>query len=185
MSKLFGTDGIRGIAYKDITNKLVHKIGIALGYILNVQKNNNTVLIGYDTRESASMISSTITKSLINMGINIVDLGIIPTPAVSYLVKKYEADAGIMITASHNPYEYNGIKIFNKDGYKLSDELEAEIENIIKKNIKVKLSTKKGVVLNNYNPINDYIDHLINALDNKDLSGLKIVITVPTILLYL
>ena len=176
MSRLFGTDGIRGIAYKELTEELASNVGRALGYILNRDGNRNKVVIGYDTRESSLALFESIKISLQNMGIDVIDLGVIPTPAVSYLVKNYECNAGVMITASHNPYEYNGIKIFNGEGYKLSDELEDEIEDIIKNAIKIDKSSIKGVELDNYNPLDDYVDYLISCLENDNFSGLKIVI---------
>ena len=177
MSKLFGTDGIRGIAYKELTEQLAYNVGLALGYILNRNKDNNKIIIGDDTRESSEKLKENIKNSLSKTGIDIIDLGVIPTPAVSYLVSFYNADAGIMITASHNPYQYNGIKIFNKDGYKLSDELENEIENII--NNKNKLDTirkKQEIIINNYNSTEDYVNHLIKSLSINNISNLKIVV---------
>lgn len=176
MSRLFGTDGIRGIAYDELSVELSSKVGLALGYVLNKGKKSNTVIIGYDTRESANMIFTAIKDSLLDMGVNVMDLGVIPTPAVSYLVRKYNSDAGVMITASHNPYEYNGIKIFNSDGYKLSDELEDEIEKIINSNDSIELVASKAKILNNYNPVKDYVEYLVSTCKNINFSGIKVVI---------
>lgn len=142
MKKLFGTDGIRGIAYRDITKELVIKVASAIAYIFNRENKGIKVIIGNDGRESANMILSTLKEELLSCGISVLDAGLIPTPGISYLVKYYNYDLGIMISASHNPHEYNGIKIFDKEGYKLSDDVESNIEDLIFDNIKYS-STKK------------------------------------------
>ena len=136
MKRLFGTDGIRGIAYKDITKELVIKVADAIAYIFNKKDNGIKVIIGNDGRESADMILSTLKEELLSCGISVLDAGLIPTPGISYLVKYYNYDLGIMISASHNPHEYNGIKIFDKEGTKISDNLEENIEDLIFNNIK-------------------------------------------------
>ena len=127
MKRLFGTDGIRGIAYSDITKELVIKVANAIAYIFNKKDKGIKVIIGNDGRESADMILSTLKEELLSCGISVLDAGLIPTPGISYLVKYYNYDLGIMISASHNPHEYNGIKIFDKEGYKLSDDVESNI----------------------------------------------------------
>ena len=164
MKKLFGTDGIRGIAYKNITKELVIKVANAIAYIFNKKDNGIKVIIGNDGRESANMILSTLKEELLSCGISVLDAGLIPTPGISYLVKYYNYDLGIMISASHNPHEYNGIKIFDKEGYKLSDDVESNIEDLIFDNIKY-YSTKRGIILDNRDVIKDYGNHLLDSLN--------------------
>jgi phosphoglucosamine mutase len=132
MGRLFGTDGARGIANSELTCELAMEIGRAAAMVLTKQTHKKPkVLIGMDTRASSQMLESAITAGLCSVGADVMLLGEIPTPAVAYLVKKYEYDAAVMISASHNPCEYNGIKIFQGTGFKLPDALEEEIEAII------------------------------------------------------
>ena len=125
--KYFGTDGMRGEANKDLTIDLVTDLGLALGYYLKKNKKGDAkpkIILGTDTRISGYMIRSALTAGLNSMGINIDFVGVLPTPGVCYLTRKLNADAGIMISASHNPVKDNGIKIFSQNGYKLPDEVE-------------------------------------------------------------
>lgn len=132
MRRLFGTDGVRGIANEALSCERTMQIGRALGTVLSSRhKYRPKVLIGMDTRISSPMLACAISAGLCSVGSDVVNLGVVPTPAVAYLVKKYRAKAGVMISASHNPYPYNGIKIFGDEGYKLSDELEEQIESIV------------------------------------------------------
>ena len=132
MRKLFGTDGVRGIAGEFLTYSLAESIGFALGKILDAEKNRAPkVLIGTDTRESRTFLKEALAKGLSRTGALSYDVDVVSTPAVAYLTKKYCFDAGVMISASHNSYEYNGIKIFGSDGFKLSDEEEERIEELI------------------------------------------------------
>ncbi len=132
MRRLFGTDGVRGIANEVLSCERAMQIGRALGTVLSSRhKYRPKVLIGLDTRISSPMLACAISAGLCSVGSDVVNLGVVPTPAVAYLVKKYRAKAGVMISASHNPYPYNGIKIFGDEGYKLSDELEEQIESIV------------------------------------------------------
>ena len=132
MGRLFGTDGIRGIANKDLTCELATQLGRAAAQVLTNKSNRHPrVLIGKDTRLSSDMLENAMAAGLCSIGASVVTLGVVPTPAVAYLVEKYKADAGIMISASHNSFEYNGIKIFSGDGFKLPDDLEERIEDII------------------------------------------------------
>ena len=133
MGKLFGTDGVRGIANKDLTAELALKIGRAAATVLlkECHSAKPAVLIGKDTRASGDMLEAALTAGFTSVGCNVVSIGVVPTPAVAYLTVEYGCEAGVMISASHNPCEYNGIKIFQKNGYKLDDAIEEEIENII------------------------------------------------------
>lgn len=166
MARLFGTDGVRGIANIELTCELSMRIGIAAASVLTKNKNKVRVIIGNDGRESADMLVSGLVAGLCSVGVDVINLGVIPTPAISYLVKYYEVDAGIMVTASHNPYQYNGIKIFDSNGFKLPDELEDEIEEFIFKDRDQK-TKKMGKIILMGDPINDYIEHLISTVNGK------------------
>lgn len=131
MGKYFGTDGVRGVANQELTPELAYKIGRCGGYVLAGQVEKPTVLIGRDTRISGSMLEAALVAGLLSIGANVVRLGVVSTPAVAYLTRTLKADAGVMISASHNPVEDNGIKFFGGDGYKLSDETELEIERLM------------------------------------------------------
>ena len=135
MGKYFGTDGVRGIANIELTPELAYKIGRAGAYVLNKQNQHNpTIIVGMDTRISGDMLEASLISGMCSVGAKVISLGVIPTPAVAYLVKKYNADAGVMISASHNPFQDNGIKFFNSDGFKLNDSIEQEIEDYIDNN---------------------------------------------------
>ncbi len=180
MGRLFGTDGIRGIANKDLTCELATQLGRAAAQVL-VNKSNHhpKVLIGKDTRLSSDMLETAMAAGLCSIGASVVTLGVVPTPAVAYLVEKYKADAGVMISASHNSFEYNGIKIFSGDGFKLPDDLEERIEDIIlgKKDISGEFPPSEGIgtVTRAENAVRDYIDHVKNTV-HFALDGMNIVI---------
>lgn len=179
MGKLFGTDGIRGIANKELTAELAFKTGQSGAYVLTKETTKRPrILIGKDTRKSGDMLEAALTAGLCSVGAKVIPLGVIPTPAVAYLTRLYKADAGVVISASHNPCEYNGIKFFNRDGYKLSDETENEIEDYIEgRKIITELPThgKVGYVSANHNAVEDYVSFAISTIDT-DLEGLKIAV---------
>ena len=132
MGKYFGTDGVRGVAGADLTCEMAMKIGRGAAAVLTGSTGHRPrILIGKDTRQSGDMLEAALTAGLCSVGADVESLGVLPTPAVAYLVKKYNADAGVVISASHNPMEFNGIKIFAGTGYKLPDEVENEIEKHI------------------------------------------------------
>lgn len=164
MGRLFGTDGVRGIANEELTPELAMNIGRAAALVLTDSDHKHPkILIGKDTRLSGDMLEGALIAGLCSVGANVVLLGVVPTPAVAYLVGKYKADAGIMISASHNPYEFNGIKIFSGDGYKLPDALEEKIEDIIldeSHEHALPLGDGMGKVLRSECAIRDYIDHI-------------------------
>lgn len=179
MGRLFGTDGVRGIANGTLTCELAMNIGRAAGCVL---KNNSSdkpkFIIGSDTRKSSDMLINAIAAGLCSVGADVTLLGVVPTPAVAYLVRKYKADAGIMISASHNPAEFNGIKIFSSDGFKLPDELEEQIETLIIYNnlgASVVGSEKIGTIKYDTNAVNDYIEFLRSTISNK-FSKLKVAV---------
>jgi phosphoglucosamine mutase len=119
MGKYFGTDGVRGVANDGLTPELAFKIGRCGGYVLTQGTDKPTVLIGMDTRISGAMLEAALTAGLLSIGAKVVRLGVVTTPCVAYLTKRLHADAGVMISASHNPVEDNGIKFFGSDGFKL------------------------------------------------------------------
>ena len=132
MGKLFGTDGIRGIVGENLTVELAFHVGQAVAAVLTEEKGSKpTITIGKDTRISSDMLEAALMAGICSVGGDVMPLGTIPTPAVAYLTVLEQADAGIVISASHNPYEHNGIKVFNARGYKLSDESEARVEELI------------------------------------------------------
>ncbi len=132
MGKYFGTDGVRGVAGADLTCEMAMKIGRGAAAVLTGSTGHRPrILIGKDTRQSGDMLEAALTAGLCSVGADVESLGVLPTPAVAYLVKKYNADAGVVISASHNPMEFNGIKIFAGSGYKLPDEVENQIEAYI------------------------------------------------------
>jgi phosphoglucosamine mutase len=133
MKRLFGTDGVRGVVGEGLTPELALSIGKALGIVLrsDTAKSRPKIIIGADTRNSSDMLASAVAAGLTSVGCNCYMLGTVPTPAVAYVITESGAKAGVMISASHNPYQYNGIKIFDAEGFKLSDELEEDIETLI------------------------------------------------------
>ena len=179
MGRLFGTDGVRGIANKDLTNDLAMQIGRAAAEILIKDKDTKpTVMIGKDTRASGDMLEAALTAGFCSVGVNVLSVGVIPTPAIAYLVEKYGCDAGVMISASHNPCEYNGIKIFQGNGYKLPDETEEEIEAIIldhSEEIEMKLGGEVGKRIYCKTAVEDYIEHVVSVADVR-FDGLNIAI---------
>jgi phosphoglucosamine mutase len=131
MGKYFGTDGVRGVANLELTPELAYKIGRSGGFVLAGRAERPKVIIGCDTRLSGPMLESALIAGLLSIGADVVRLGVVSTPAVAYLTRVLEADAGVMISASHNPAQDNGIKFFGGDGYKLLDETEMEIERLM------------------------------------------------------
>ena len=178
MRKYFGTDGVRGVANTELTCDLAYKLGRAGGYVLAQGKDKVKVIVGKDTRVSGDMLEAALVAGLMSVGCDVVTVGVIPTPGVAYLTKKYEADCGVVISASHNPVEYNGIKFFNKDGYKLDDAVELEIEGYIDNIEKVDyhpVGEKVGRKIFVHNAQRDYIDYL-KSIVNVDFKGLKVVL---------
>ena len=179
MGRMFGTDGIRGVANRDLTAELAFNVGRCGAYVLTREIGHRPrILIGKDTRKSGDMLEAALTAGMCSVGVKVIPLGVIPTPAVAYLTRLYKADAGVVISASHNPCEYNGIKFFNSEGYKLSDAVEDEIEAYIKEDKKIsELPTHGGVgyVSANHNAVEDYVNFACSTVD-CDLRGMKIAI---------
>jgi len=179
MRVLFGTDGIRGIANDDLNCDLAFKVAQAGAAVLtNISNHRPVILIGKDPRISSDMLESAMISGFCSVGADVMLAGVIPTPAIAYLVKKYGCDAGVMISASHNPMEYNGIKFFSGEGYKLSDEIEEDIEEIVlSKNPKVALAGGGdiGKVIHSDSAKKDYVDFLVSVAEEK-FSGLNIAV---------
>lgn len=178
MGKLFGTDGVRGIANKDLTSDLSYKLGRVGGFFLTKGKKRPKMVVGMDTRISGDMLEGALSAGLNSAGIDVLYLGVLPTPAVACLIKKLEADGGVMISASHNPVEYNGIKFFNENGFKLTDEIENSIEEYILNDIDIDYIPVAGDIgrkIRIENPVRKYMDFLKDTID-VDFKGLKIAV---------
>lgn len=178
MGQLFGTDGVRGIVNKDLTSDLAIKIGTAVSRVLksNLNKNKLKFIIGSDTRESKDMFTNAISYGVTEEGCDMINVGVLPTPAIAYLVKLYGLDGAFIVSASHNPSEYNGIKVLDKEGFKLSDELELECEKIILNDFKMDESIKeKGTFVNDPTAIEHYVNYLVSTVDEK-FRNIKILI---------
>ncbi len=179
MGRLFGTDGVRGVANTELTCELALSIGRGAAQVLSVGNRRRPVIaVGCDTRTSSDMLSSALIAGLCSFGADVINLGVVPTPAVAFLVGKYKADAGVMISASHNPSEYNGIKIFSGDGYKLPDVLEEQIEALVldgEDDISRPIGDGVGKVSIAQNSCKDYIDHLRSCVPNS-FDGIKVAV---------
>ena len=179
MGKLFGTDGIRGVVNAGLDAALAYQVGLAAAQVLAREKHGKPlVTIGKDTRISSDLLEGALIAGLCSAGADVLHLGVIPTPGVAWITVDRGADAGIVISASHNPFEHNGIKIFDGRGFKLSDALEEEIEEIILGQVEVTLKTHGDlgqVIYADERERDDYIDHLASTVD-ADLSGLRILV---------
>ena len=180
MGKYFGTDGFRGKAGVDLTAEHAFQVGRFLGWYYSRKHTEDSarIVIGKDTRQSGDMLEAALTAGLCSVGADVESLGVLPTPAVAYLVRKYGADAGIVISASHNPMEFNGIKIFAGSGYKLPDEVENQIEAYIDNDcagIRLMTGDDVGRVYRRDDGLQDYVDYLYQAI-HGDLSGLNVCI---------
>ena len=179
MGRLFGTDGVRGIANKELTPELAFNLGKAGTFVLKKNAARPVIVIGKDTRVSGDMLENALTAGILAVGGNVIKAGVIPTPAVAYLARHYGADAGIVISASHNTFEYNGIKFFNGDGFKLDDLLEEKIEDLIISSVDVNshiTGEEIGKCLEaEENSIELYAKHLIETTDFR-LDGRKVVL---------
>jgi len=179
MGKLFGTDGIRGVVGENLTAELAYRVGQAVTTVLMEEKGRAPLItIGMDTRISSDMLEGALISGITSVGGDVMPLGTIPTPAVAYLTIKVEADAGVVISASHNPFEHNGIKVFNGQGYKLSDALEERVEQKILSDAKIPI--KKGAEIGKRihgmkNLKYEYIKHLAGTIED-DLGGLRVLI---------
>lgn len=179
MGRLFGTDGVRGVANTELTCSRAFEIGRAAATVLTEGCRRRPVfVVGGDTRASTGMLAAAVSSGLCSVGADVIDLGVVPTPAVAYLIGKLKADAGVMITASHNPYEYNGIKVFGGDGRKLPDLLEDRVEAIVLDGeCEVPAPTANGVgrITRNEEAVKSYIEHVRGSV-MYSLDGLNIAV---------
>ena len=180
MGKLFGTDGIRGVVNDGLDAMLAYKVGMAAAHVMTQEKGGGQprFAIGKDTRISSDLLEGALIAGLCSAGADVLHLGVIPTPAVAWVTVDTGCDAGVVISASHNPFEHNGIKIFNGRGFKLSDELENRIEDIILNDVAVPLKTGGDigrVIYADQQESQDYIDHLVSTI-SSDLAGLHILV---------
>lgn len=179
LAKLFGTDGVRGVANTELTCDIAFKLGQAAVEFLG-----KTIVVGKDTRLSGDMLGNALSAGIMSMGGNVLDAGIIPTPGVAYLVRELHAEGGIVISASHNPPEYNGIKFFDRQGFKLTEEAEAEIESFVLAGgadpESLPSGDAVGVVLPVENACDLYIQHAISSLQDKTLDFSKLTIALDT-----
>ncbi len=178
MTRIFGTDGVRGIANSELTPELAFKLGKAGAMVLTEGTHRPKILVAKDTRISGDLLESALVAGILSVGAEAVLLGVVPTPAVAHLVRKYEADAGVMISASHNPVEFNGIKFFDKDGFKLNDSLEDEIQSLIENQFDgapVVIGANIGHVTRKEEATDDYVEFAVSTLDG-DLKGMKIAL---------
>ena len=184
MGKYFGTDGVRGVANRELTPELAFKLGRFGGYVLTQHSEGKPrVLIGRDTRISGVMLEAALTAGLLSIGAEVMRLGVISTPGVAYLTKAMGADAGIMISASHNPVEDNGIKFFGSDGFKLSDEQEEEIEKYLEMdedNLPRPIRADLGVLNDYLEGGQKYIQYLKQTVD-EDFWGYILRLIVPMV----
>ena len=178
MSRMFGTDGVRGVANTELTPELAFKLGRAGAYVLTEGTHKPKILVGMDTRISGQMLECALVSGILSVGAEAVCVGIVPTPAIAYLTRKYNADAGVMISASHNPVEYNGIKFFDSKGYKLKDEIEDRIQYVIENNLEEVPSPVSGDVgrkIEDETAIEQYVKYIKNTVD-VTLDGLKVAL---------
>lgn len=178
MDRMFGTDGVRGIANTELTAQLAYNLGRAGAYVLTEGAHKPKIIVGMDTRISGDMLEAALVAGILSVGAEAVRLGVVPTPAVAYLTRKYGADAGVVISASHNPVEYNGIKFFNSQGYKLSDELEDRIQAVIESNfegVPAPTGGDLGRKRTEEAALEDYIKFAKSTID-VDFKGMKIAL---------
>ncbi len=179
MVKYFGTDGVRGIANSELSPELAFKLGRYGGYILTKEKEHPKVLVGRDTRISGYMLEGALVSGLLSIGVEVMRLGVISTPGVAYLTKAMDADAGVMISASHNPVADNGIKFFGSDGYKLTDEEEHEIEGLLDKEVDDlprPIGPNLGTVTDYFEGGQKYLQFLKQTIQEDDFNGLTIAL---------
>lgn len=179
MGRLFGTDGVRGVANEELTPLLAMQLGQAGAFVLTKENEHRpTIMVGCDTRISGDMLANALMAGACSVGANVIYVGVLPTPAVAYLTRKYKVDAGVVISASHNPVEFNGIKFFDGNGYKLPDSLEDEIDELIKngmRGVKFPIGPRVGKIKYRTDAREEYINHAIRSV-NVDLHGMKIVV---------
>jgi phosphoglucosamine mutase len=178
MGKYFGTDGVRGIANTELTPELAFKLGRAGAYVLTKQVDKPTIVVGRDTRISGYMLEAALIAGMLSVGADVIKLGVVSTPSVAFLTRHLQADAGVMISASHNPVEDNGIKFFQGDGYKLPDEIELKIEQYLDAagdELPRPVGAAVGRALERYDAKDAYVEYLKTTVSGR-FDGLKVVL---------
>ncbi len=178
MGRMFGTDGVRGIANKELTAQVAYDLGRAGAYVLTEGTHKPKILVAKDTRVSGDMLESALVAGILSVGAEALCAGVIPTPAVAHLTRELGADAGVMISASHNPVEYNGIKFFDDKGYKLSDELEDAIQQVIENNCKEvpqPVGGELGRKKDEESALEEYVEYVKSTVE-VDFKGMKIAL---------
>lgn len=177
MGRLFGTDGVRGVANKKLTPELAFRLGLAAGYFFGQEHTNPVFIIGRDTRISGQMLEAALAAGICSAGGTAILLGVVPTPAVAYLTRKHKAQAGVVISASHNPFPDNGIKFFAGTGYKLPDEVEDKLEELVHNpdSIARPVGDKVGTIQNHHDLVKEYIEYVLSTIDT-DFKGMKVVL---------
>lgn len=181
MGRIFGTDGARGVANTEISCSLAMDIARAAAMVVARKKHISqpTFLIGSDTRISRYMLVNALSAGFCSVGANVILLGVVPTPAVAFLVKEMGADGAVMLSASHNSYEFNGIKIFGSDGFKLTDEEEFAIEEIVLDHVlpfDIKWNEQLGTVTEDFSAVEKYIQHIVETCEGVKLDGIKVLV---------
>jgi phosphoglucosamine mutase len=172
---LFGTDGVRGLANRDVTAELALDLSVSAAHILSEVGSRRTAVVGRDPRASGEFLQAAVTAGLASAGVDVLDVGVLPTPAVAYLTKTREADLGVMLSASHNAMPDNGIKFFNAEGNKLADEIEEQIEARLKEQWDRPVGQAVGRITADTDAAGEYVGHLLTSIDSP-LSGLTVVV---------
>jgi len=176
MTRLFGTDGVRGVANKELTPELAFRLGEAAGHFLG-EKGRGRIVVGRDTRRSGQMLEAALVAGITSGGADALTCRVVPTPAVAYLTRELGADGGVVISASHNPPEYNGLKFFSRDGFKLPDDLEDEIEEFThhRREWERPIGSDVGRVVAVEDALRQYVTHVLDSIEG-DLEGMRIAV---------
>jgi phosphoglucosamine mutase len=175
MGRLFGTDGVRGLANRDVTAELALDLSVSAAHILSEVGSRRTAVVGRDPRASGEFLQSAVTAGLASAGVDVIDVGVLPTPAVAYLTKVRQADLGVMLSASHNAMPDNGIKFFNADGNKLADQIEAQIEARLRESWDRPTGDAVGRIVRDDSADAEYVGHLLSSITTP-LDGLTVVV---------
>jgi len=178
MGRLFGTDGVRGCANKDLTPELVFSLGKSASLVIAKQhgKGRASAVVGRDPRASGEMLEAALIAGLATVGVDVLKVGVLPTPAIAYLTQYYKADLGVVLSASHNVFSDNGVKFFSKDGKKLPDEVEDEIEKNLETKVPHPTGSEVGRVKEMADAYEAYLSHLLETVETGALKGLKVVV---------
>lgn len=179
MTRLFGTDGVRGLANRDVTAELALDLAVGAAHVLALRGEFSgarpRAIVGRDPRASGEFLSAAVSAGLASAGVDVIDVGVLPTPAVAYLTGEMGADLGVMLSASHNPMQDNGIKFFDRHGYKLEDDVEDQIAAHMGEDWARPIGSEVGRISTDLDAVNKYVDHLVNSVQYS-LEGLRVVV---------